>query len=58
MAQIGVSHSLLNWDSPTQKSVHPPPPLFGSEGGGAHSLAGERVWEGPNSDEGTDSVVL
>jgi hypothetical protein len=33
-----------------------PPPPFGSEGG-TQSLAGERVG-GPNSDEGTDTVVL
>jgi hypothetical protein len=30
---------------------------FGSGGGGAHSLVGEGVGS-PNSDEGTDTVVL
>jgi hypothetical protein len=34
----------------------PPPPHLGS-GGGTHSFAGEGVG-GPNSEEGTDTVVL
>jgi hypothetical protein len=37
-----------NWD----------PSPFGFGGGGTHSLAGEEVHGGPNSDEGTDTVVL
>jgi hypothetical protein len=37
--------------------VPPPPPLWFRRGGGAHSLAGEGVVS-PNSDEGTDTVLL
>jgi hypothetical protein len=48
-----------NWDSPTLSRAGESaiPPLFGS-GGGLHSLEmGEGVG-GPNSDEGTYTVVL
>jgi hypothetical protein len=42
-----------------QRCPVPPPPSrpFGSGGGGTQSLAGEGVG-GPNSDEGTDTVLL
>jgi hypothetical protein len=50
-----------------QSSELDPPPSTSPAGecarsllvpGGTHSLAGEGVGEGPNSDEGTDTVVL
>jgi hypothetical protein len=51
--------SRQNWDSPNPSPAGecalPPPPI---PGGGAHSLARERGWESPNSDEGTYTVVL
>jgi hypothetical protein len=34
----------------------PPPPCF--RGGGGYTSFRERGWGGPNSDEGTDTVVL
>ncbi len=40
---------------PPQASVFPQPLV---SGGKAHSLVGEGVGGGPNSDEGTDPVVL
>ncbi len=51
--------SRRNWDSrnPSPAGECAPPPPFGS-GGRAQSLARERGWESPNSDEGTYNVVL
>jgi len=55
---LGFFSSRPNWDSLTPS---PPgecvPPSFGSGGGGTRSLAGVGV-VGPNSDEGTYTVVL
>jgi hypothetical protein len=47
--------SRLNWDPPplTHRRVCPPPLDFGG-----HTRLLERVWGGPNSDEGTDTVIL
>jgi hypothetical protein len=54
-----LSPGRQNCDSPTPSHAGecvPPPP---GSGGRAHSLAGERVGHGgPNSNEGTDTVVL
>jgi hypothetical protein len=48
--------SRSNWDSPTPSPAGEcAPPLVPR---GTHSLAGEVAGEGPNSDEGTDTVVL
>ncbi len=54
---VGFFSSGPNWDSPTPSRAGECAPHFGS-GGGLHSLEiGERVG-GPNSDEGTYTVVL
>jgi hypothetical protein len=53
--RIGLFSSRPNWDSPNPSPAGECVPPFGS--GGTHSLAGEGVG-GPNSDEGTDTVVL
>jgi hypothetical protein len=55
---LGFFSSRPNWDLPPIPSPageYVPP--FGSGGGETHSLTGEGVG-GPNSDEGTDTVVL
>ncbi len=47
------------WDSPAPSPAGecaPPPHLVG--GGGVDTRWKERGWRGPNSDEGTDTVVL
>ncbi len=50
---LGFFSSRPNWDLPhPQASVSPP--LIPK--GGGHSRLRERVWVGPNSDEGTTSV--
>ncbi len=60
---LGFFSSRLNWDSPipslAEASVSPPlvRGVGGCEGCGSHSLAEEGVGC-PNSDEGTDTVVL
>jgi hypothetical protein len=51
IVRIGSAHPL------TRKRVLPPPPSW-SWGGGLHIRLRERRWEGSNSDEGTDTVVL
>jgi hypothetical protein len=50
--------SRQNWDSPNPSPAGEcaPPPPPGS--GGRDTLAGERGWESPNSDEGTHTVEL
>ncbi len=56
---LGFFSSSPNWfghPPPLHPQASVPPPFFGY-GGGTHSLA-ERGWGGPNSDDGTDSVVL
>ncbi len=56
---LSIFSSRPNWDSPTaRRRVYPPPPHFGSAGGGVHTRLRERGWGSPNSDEGTDTVVL
>jgi hypothetical protein len=55
---LGIFSSRPNWDSPTlhlQASLSPPPLV---QRGGVHTRLRERAWCGPNSDEGTDSVVV
>jgi hypothetical protein len=52
---LGLFSSHPNWDLLTRMLVCPPPTLV--PGGDTHSLSGEGVG-GPNSDEGTDTVVL
>jgi hypothetical protein len=59
MLKLVSARTLPNWDSPplhTQAIVECIP-SFVPGGGGAPSLAGEGVG-GPNSNEGTDTVVL
>jgi hypothetical protein len=54
---LGFFSSRRNWDSPTpslEGFLFP----FGSGGGGVHTRLRARGWVGPNSDEGTDTVVL
>ncbi len=46
------------WNPSLARECPPPPPHPLVPGGGAHSLAREGVWESPNSDEGTYTVVL
>jgi hypothetical protein len=48
-----------DWDTPTPspESECAPPPPFGFEGR-AHSLAGEEVGAGPNSNEGIYTLIL
>ncbi len=53
---LGFFPSSLNWNSPNPHPQASVSPTFGS-GGGTHSLAGEGLGS-PNSDEGTDTVVL
>jgi hypothetical protein len=53
-----LQSSLLELSHPvTQRRVCPPPPFSPLVMGGTYLLAGEGV-EDPNSDEGTDIVVL
>jgi hypothetical protein len=40
------------------RRVCTPPLVPWDGGGGEHTRFREREWEGPNSDEGTDNVVL
>jgi hypothetical protein len=54
-SEFGLTHPFTRRQAP---SVYPPPPPPFVLGGGAHSLAGERVGGGPNLDEGADTVVL
>ncbi len=55
--ELGFFSSRPNWgpDPLTRRRACLPP--FGSGGGRTHSLAGDWVG-GPNSNEGTDTVVL
>jgi hypothetical protein len=48
--------SCRNWDSPTTSPAgeYASPPFRGE----GHSRSREKEWEGPNSDKGTDTVVL
>jgi hypothetical protein len=59
--RLGFFSSRPNWDPPPphpQANVSPPPLVPGG-GGGGNTLACRRgAWRGPNSDEGTDTVVL
>jgi hypothetical protein len=52
---LGFFSSRPNWDYPTpsqQTSLSPPPPV----GSGGHTRLRKRGWEGPNSDQVTDTV--
>jgi hypothetical protein len=54
---LSLFFSRRNWDSPnpSPKARMPPSPRFWGEG---NTRWRERGWESPNSDEGTDTVVL
>ncbi len=53
---LGFFSSRPNWDSPTPSPAGECAPLwFWGEG---HTGLRERGWGSPNSDEGTDTVVL
>ncbi len=54
---LSLFSSRRNWDSPNPSPAGKcAPPPFGS--GGSGTLAGERGWESPSFDEGTNTVVL
>jgi hypothetical protein len=52
--------SRLNWDSPNHSPAGKcaPLPLVPGWGGGGQPFCRERGWESPNTDEGTNTVVL
>jgi hypothetical protein len=56
---LSFSSSRRNWDSPNPSPAgESAPPVLGGGGGGSHSLAREGLWESPNFDEGTYTVIL